>query len=786
MFKLTGKNGNRGRRLREQRAKPGGSRWSHWFHRVVNWPTMVGAGFVAAASVVALWGEGSLDYVVGQRIEQPIYAKVRFQVPDIKQTTNDRKAAREKTASFYVMNDPALTFGRIRADLMRLYQVAAEEDTFDTYSTAMEGLKWPVERAAYDRLRALVDMPDDAGRALFQEWIDKLPLESQYVVRGLSKEPRDPRSATDFILLETRGADNEIGVAQVPHSELVLQGNDLALQGSAGIVARRVPAYELRSAVEAMIVSVFREQPSIIYAQERTADALQKAEKATPDAFTTYEKDRPYISPGELKDDGYALLRAHHAAYEAFLTQDNDEAAELRQERWLQRTGLVALVIVLSGGLLIYARLYHPNLFEVRPRTIAFVAVMLVTIAAARLLDIKLPDFPELVSAPCLIAASVLCIAYPRRFAIGAMCILTVLTATIVRNHLTFLLMLLTGVAATVYQLDEIRTRTKLMKVGLVTAAAIMLASSAGGLMEGQTLRFVLQHAVWAGSCALMSAFVVSGVLPFIERIFRIATSLTLLEWRDPTRPLLQLLAREAPGTYNHSLVLGTLAEAACERLGANGLLAQVGALYHDVGKIHRAEYFTENQEGRISRHDNLAPTMSLLIILGHVKDGLELARQYKLPPVLHQFIAEHHGTTVVRYFHHVAAEKQPHVASGRHDREVSEADFRYPGPKPLSKETAVLMLCDGVEGAVRALSEPTVGRIENTVHQVVMDRLNDGQFDECDITLREIHQVEDSLVKTLCGIYHGRVSYPKARKPREGECDQGGGMNLPTARVSV
>ena len=786
MFRRTAKNGNRRRQLREQRVKTGGSQWSRLFRRMVNWPTIVGAVFIAASSTVALWGEGSLDYVVGQRIEQPIYAKVRFQVPDDKQTANDRKAARAKTASFYVMNDPALTFGRIRADLMRLYQVAADADTFETYSNAMEGLKWPAERAVYDRLRVLVDMPDDAGRMQFQEWIDKLPLESQYVVRGLSKEPRDPPSATDFILLESRGAENEISVTPVPHSELVLQGNDKALQGSAGIVTRKVPAYELRSVFESMIVSVFREQPTIVYAQERTVDALQKAEGATPVAFTTYEKNQPYISPGELGDGGYALLKAHHAAYEAFLSQDTAEAADLRQERWLQRAGLVALVVVLSGGLLAYSRRYQPTVFEVRARTIAFAAVMLSTLAAARFLDFKLPHFPELVSVPCLIAASILSIAYPRRFAIGAMCIVTVLVATIVHNHLAFLLMLLTGVGATVYQLDEIRTRTKLLKVGLATAGAIILASAAGGLMEGQTLEFVFQHAVWAGSCALMSAFVVSGVLPFIERLFRMATSLTLLEWRDPTRPLLQLLAREAPGTYNHSLVLGTLAEAACEQLGANGLLAQVGALYHDVGKIHRAEYFTENQEGRISRHDNLAPTMSLLIILGHVKDGLELAKQYKLPPVLHQFIAEHHGTTVVRFFHHAAAEKQPHVASGRHDREVSEADFRYPGPKPRAREAAVLMLCDGVEGAVRALSEPTVGRIESTVHQIVMDRLNDGQFDDCDITLREIRQVEDSLVKTLCGIYHGRVSYPKARKPREGDRDQSGTTNVPPVRMSV
>jgi hypothetical protein len=227
-------------------------------------------------------------------------------------------------------------------------------------------------------------------------------------------------------------------------------------------------------------------------------------------------------------------------------------------------------------------------------------------------------------------------------------------------------------------------------------------------------------------------------------------------------------LAHEAPGTYNHSLLVGQLAEGACEAIGANGLLAQVGGLYHDVGKIQKAEYFTENQGGRVSRHENLSPTLSLLIILGHVKDGIEMAREYKLPRILHQFIEEHHGTTVVRYFHQLASDRQPKVSIGKHDREVPEAEFRYAGPKPRSRESAVVMLCDGVEGAARALPEPTVGRIEAVVHQIVTDRLNDGQFDDCDITLKEIRKVEDSLVKTLCSIYHGRVAYPRSRRVRE------------------
>lgn len=769
MFGFGSKSDVRAKQLRGQRARIWGPGRAAWLRKAFSWKAGVGVFFAVGAAAAALIGEESLDYVVGQRIGQPIYAEVTFRVPDEKQTATDRRAARAKTPSHYTVNNPALTYGRIRADLLRLLQVAADAADFETYAKAMEGLKWPADQSAYDRLRSLVDMPNDAGRTQFREWVEKLPLETQYVVRGLYKEPREPASAVDFVLIEGRGEDGNSALPQVPHGGLVQQGNDNAMQGSATSMARKIPVYELRSTVEAIVLSTFREEPTIVFSKDRTEEMMQKAEEATPAAWMVYEKAQPFLAPGLLSEEGYALLRAHRDAYQEFLSLATPEAQKLRVQHWLRRGGLVTLVVLLAVGLLAYTQSYQPSIFSTRVSATSFVLVMLTTLAGARFVDVYWPHIPEVVLIPSLVSASVAAIAYPRRFAVGAMCILAVLTAVIVRNHLPFLLMLLLGVSATIYQLDEIRSRTKLIQVGVVAGLAVMFAAAGGGLIEGQTPEYLLQHALWAGGCALFASAVVSLTLPFIERMFRVATSLTLLEWRDPTRPLLQVLAREAPGTYNHSLVLGTLAEAACDRIGANGLLTQVGALYHDVGKTYRAAYFAENQEGRINRHDRLSPSMSLLIILGHVKDGLEMARQYRLPRVLHQFIAEHHGTTVVRCFHRAASEKQPKLSCGRHDREVAESDFRYPGPRPRTRESAVLMLCDGVEGAVRALDEPTVGRIESTVHQIITDRLNDGQFEDCDITMREIRLVEESLVKSLCGIYHGRVSYSRPRtKTRE------------------
>jgi putative nucleotidyltransferase with HDIG domain len=206
------------------------------------------------------------------------------------------------------------------------------------------------------------------------------------------------------------------------------------------------------------------------------------------------------------------------------------------------------------------------------------------------------------------------------------------------------------------------------------------------------------------------------------------------------------------------------MAEAAADTIGADGLFCRVGAMYHDIGKINKPMYFIENQGGGPNRHDKLTPAMSLLIIVGHVKDGIEMAREYALPPTLRHFIESHHGTTLVEYFFH-AAKKQTEAES---KPGPSEFEFRYPGPKPQTKEAAIMLLCDCIEGAARALPEPTPVRLEQVVNAMARKRLMDGQFDECNLTLSELHKIEQSIIKTLCAVYHGRIAYPSAKKPEQ------------------
>ena len=229
-------------------------------------------------------------------------------------------------------------------------------------------------------------------------------------------------------------------------------------------------------------------------------------------------------------------------------------------------------------------------------------------------------------------------------------------------------------------------------------------------------------------------------------------------------------MQQRAPGTYSHSLQIATIAEAAADAIGADGLLVYVGGLYHDIGKVNKPDYFIENQSGGPNRHEKLSPAMSLLVIVGHVKDGLALAKEHGLPRVLHHFIESHHGTTLVEYFYRAAQSRAE--ALGEIETSVQEFDFRYPGPKPRSREAAILMLCDAAESASRTLQDPSPGRLETLVRKLSRARLEDGQFDECALTFRQLRQVEDSIVKSLVSIHHGRIGYQSTAAIAEAPTD--------------
>ena len=363
---------------------------------------------------------------------------------------------------------------------------------------------------------------------------------------------------------------------------------------------------------------------------------------------------------------------------------------------------------------------------------------------------------------PLLVFAMTVAIAYDEDLSLLLAAEVALVVVIGLGRGLTDYITLAAASAAMVFWMGRIRSRSKLIYVGLWAGAVAMTTQLGASLLEERQLDWqLLYEAGRTGVWALLAGFLMTGLLPFIEKSFGVLTDLSLLEVGDIAHPLLQELVRRAPGTYNHSINVASIGEAAAEAIGARGLLVRVGAYFHDIGKMLKPAYFVENQGQQANRHESLVPAMSTLVIIAHVKEGAELARQYNLPQPIIDLIVEHHGTTLVEYFYHRATERSQADPNGS---EVDEQSYRYPGPKPSSRESAVMMLADAVESASRALTEPTPARIVSLVHDLAMKRLLDGQFDECGLTLEELDLIEQSLVKSLTAVYHGRVKYPDQR----------------------
>lgn len=498
-------------------------------------------------------------------------------------------------------------------------------------------------------------------------------------------------------------------------------------------------------------------QPTQLLDEDATATAqTQASQSISPQqAQVQYAANRALKRPGVLDERDWELLKAEHNAFLASL------GPMMRLKAAAGTAGLVLLVTVLLGA---YIAFYQPRVVKNHARTAALALLLLSMLLLAQLAAIGTGPLYLFGIAPTILVAMILSIAYDRRFAMGVAMLHAVLVTAALNQGIGFFLILLAGVFTCCLMLNEVRTRSKLIEVGGAAALVMMLATAAVGMMSldpVEPMRFIGENCLHAGAAGLAVGFVVLGILPFIEKAFRITTDMTLLELADASQPLLRRLQVEAPGTYNHSLQVATLAEAAAEAIGGNSLLCRVGSYYHDIGKMNKADYFCENQSDGRNRHLNLTPSVSLLIIIGHVKDGVELARDYHLPTSLFPFIQQHHGTTLVEYFYHEACNRknqQPQSPA------ISETQYRYPGPRPRTREVAIVMLSDAAESACRAMSDPTATRIQSMVHDLSRKRLLDGQFDDCNLTMRDLERVEQSLTKTLLGIYHGRITYPSAQ----------------------
>jgi len=438
--------------------------------------------------------------------------------------------------------------------------------------------------------------------------------------------------------------------------------------------------------------------------------------------------------------------------------------------RLLPAAGVLILIVVVAGGWLYFLRKLSPSADEARVRfgaTVVLIILVLVllrgslflagSVAGSMLrdpfghLEIYLPALPHAVGP--ILASLMFGLPVGILFALSQSVLVTVMVGSDVGAAV---LAAISGVAGAIAS-ERLKDRVALARAGAVVAGVNLVVVLAMMLWQGRLLD-VQVAAAQAGSAVfggVFAAVLASFMLPLIESLTGTVTDIRLLELANPNLPLLRRLATEAPGTFQHSLAMANLAEAAAEAVGANSLLARVCCYYHDIGKLLKPEYFVENQRSD-NPHDSLTPWMSSLVVSNHVKAGLELARQYHLPEAVRDAIATHHGTKVIQFFYSRAKEQQDHDRGA-----VQQDDFRYQGPRPKSKEMGILLLADAIEAASRTLQEPTPGRLQGLIDQVTKNVLEDGQLDDCDLTLKDIEKIGAEFFWVLSSAFHHRIDYP-------------------------
>ncbi|WP_138204765.1 HD family phosphohydrolase [Haloimpatiens lingqiaonensis] len=417
---------------------------------------------------------------------------------------------------------------------------------------------------------------------------------------------------------------------------------------------------------------------------------------------------------------------------------------------WYLYISLAGVVLIVMALQLYYLRKYHSKVYNDNSKLILIFILIFISLSLARVLGIISPFLVPLSCVPMLMTLLI-----GQRVALTINVINCALIGAVVGfKPEIIMLSVINGVIGTII-LKKMQQRNDILYSSIYMAIINVLFTFSSGFLLSNNVLDVAKNAAFAFVASCISGVLTIGFLPFFESTFDIVTTIKLLELSNPNNPLLRKILLEAPGTYHHSVLVGNLAEVAAEAVGGNPVLARVGAYYHDAGKIKRPYFFKENQLGGENPHNKITPNLSTLIITSHVKDGLELAKEYKIPKEIQNIIMQHHGTSLVKYFYLT-------VKNASEDPEsVKEEDFRYPGPIPNSKEAAIIMLADGVEAAVRSISNPTKGKIEEMVNNIIKGRLSEGQLDDCDLTLKDLNKIRKSFLKVLSGIYHQRIEYP-------------------------
>jgi cyclic-di-AMP phosphodiesterase PgpH len=498
-------------------------------------------------------------------------------------------------------------------------------------------------------------------------------------------------------------------------------------------------------------------QPNLIFNEELTDQAVQYARNSislTKDMV--YENERIVDANERIDEDIYQKLYSLDVARRE---QSREEGNWQSRIAFISKMMLLASIILMAG---LYLYSFRRKIYNDNKKLFIIVVIILLELVLAAIISGPLNWRAYVI--PTTIASMLLAILFDSGIGfIGTVVIALILGGIQGGGYDITLLTIISGMVS-IFAVYRIRTRNQVFRAILYIAGAyyfIILALY--GLRFDSLFEASKTFVFYMLPNAILSPFITFMVLGVFEKLFDITTDVTLLELSDLNHPLLKRLSLEAPGTFHHSMVVGNLAESAAKVIDGNSLLARVGSYYHDIGKMEKPEYFVENQMDAANRHEALSPNMSALILSSHVKNGVEMAKRYGIPKLIRDFIPEHHGTNTMTYFYKKALENAG-------DNAVNEADFKYPGPKPQSKETGIVMLADTVEAATRSLANPTPSKIRAFVEELVDKRFEEGQLDECDLTLRDLKNIIDAFMPVLYGVFQHRIEYPdqEKKKPKQ------------------
>lgn len=452
-------------------------------------------------------------------------------------------------------------------------------------------------------------------------------------------------------------------------------------------------------------------------------------------------KHDPITKVTKLKLDSYKKIRLQNIGVQDYFIQ------------FLGKILTIFILLVILTMFLYYIRndVFHSNL------KLTLISTLIVLECFISYLSLKLTiNAPVELLIFVSVASILLTIMFDSRLAFFIIVIICFLVAAVRGGDYTIAFISLSGSVLSIFSVRDIKNRSQIFRSFFFILVGYTIPILAIGLDKTESTQKILGNVLFGGINAVMSPIIAYGLLIFYEKVFRVTTDLTLLELADFNQPLLKELSTKAPGTFHHSIVMGNLAEEASAAIGANRILARVGCYYHDIGKIVQPSFFVENQIERVNKHEELDPNTSAKIIISHVIDGIELAKKYKLPQIIIDFIPMHHGNTLVSFFY----SKAKNLAED--NKNVLDFLYRYPGPKPQTKETGIAMLADTVEASTKAVEDPTPKTLEEKIDSIIKKRFMEGELDECDLTLKDLTKIKKSFLKILIGIHHQRIKYPE------------------------